>query len=270
MKTAVLVNDRKMPPKFQQIIPNCIKFGGTDSTWFAYAENESDAMKWITEVNQSLVRHKQYRASRFTIPTHQVKDLHPIFSGQYVFDPANSDSLEPLLKALGRNVFSIKLLSNKELEQKIFQNTVELVVETSVKTNLQKATDKTKETTKKIMGKVLGSLSKKEEKKPEEEEDKGSESVKTDTYLLDGTEQMRESDLLIKGKIKLRTFWSEDGKVLITQSDFNSKEVGPGSVIMNMYFQNSDTLVYAYSLKLGVGSAQTAVASAKRVFHKKK
>ena len=106
--------------------------------------------------------------------------------------------------------------------------------------------------------------------------------IRTDVYALDGTEQMKEIDFLAKGnrglslfgsnfgvgKVKLRTFWSDDGKVLVTQTEFTSKEAS-GTIITSMYLQTNDILVISYKLKSNSG-ASAAPSNTKRTFNRRK
>jgi hypothetical protein len=72
--------------------------------------------------------------------------------------------------------------------------------------------------------------------------------------------------LTFPGKVRLRSIWSDDGKVLVTNTEFTSKD-GPGSIITSLFLQGNDTMVHLIKLKLKDGAM---VTPAKRIFKKKK
>ena len=64
----------------------------------------------------------------------------------------------------------------------------------------------------------------------------------------------------------MRSIWSDDGKVLVTNTEFTSKD-GPGSIITSLFLQGSEQMVYLIKLKLKDGAM---IGPAKRIFKKKK
>jgi len=176
------------------------------------------------------------------------------FTGRWVLDLQASDSMDELLKVLGRSWVDRKISSKTETIQKITQTVTELTIQTFINTEIKAA--------KSAIQKSATFLNVKVPKAPS----LGKIFAKTDVLSLDGSEQVKSTDGIALGKVLVRTVWSDDNQVLVSKTELNT-QAGPGTLINTRFLENNDTMVLTIQLEMKNG---TPFEPVNRIFKRKK
>eukprot|EP01119_Soliformovum_irregulare_P020084 TRINITY_DN6466_c0_g1_i1.p1 TRINITY_DN6466_c0_g1~~TRINITY_DN6466_c0_g1_i1.p1 ORF type:complete len:817 (-),score=273.70 TRINITY_DN6466_c0_g1_i1:69-2456(-) len=223
--------DRKMK-SVTGFVPvlHALKITVKGETMYAAAESEAESKAWVEAINDAISKlSKETRVRKYTMeenPGYQTD-----FRGSWILDEEKSDSIEDLLKILGRSWIDRKKSQITKTTLKISQTIDTITINTSIDTDMTSA----KRAFTRGASKIGLNL-----KVP-----KGTGASKLfeheETLRLDGTEQVL-SDPYAVGKVRVRTMWAEDGLILVSKSELTIGK-NKGIMITTRSLENDTTML---------------------------
>jgi len=167
--------------KIETKVNNCFKIPTVSRIYYFSADNQEDMKLWISKINALLA---QVKKERDQIMKSKKESIQVNFTGEWVLDLKGSESIDHILKALGRSWVDRQLVHRTPVTQNITQDSNKLIVQN-------------------VAAKML---------------------TKTEVFSWDGNLSVRESDTYAQGKVKLSNKWDQNKLVTETQLNAQGKE----------------------------------------------